>query len=246
MWKEASGARVKQAASPYTYEALVELGARSEEAGMAAHREQVAKDLPRTFPDLPAFSSGRETLIGLRAGEERAGELLQGLRRVLEAYCARNPETGYVQGMNFIAALLLLVLPEADAFWVFAAVVEHYLPGPPDPPPSRSLALSQPKRAAAVLARGPLLRWADAGYYEEGMGALQADLRVLHHVLPLPAPPLPPLTPLHTQRHPIGACGGGVGAAGAREAGGGWAAVGAACDPLVPDPLRRRLRARRR
>jgi hypothetical protein len=41
----------------------------------------------------------------------------QQLRRVLRAYAAYDPDVGYCQGMNFLAALLLMYLPrEEDAF----------------------------------------------------------------------------------------------------------------------------------
>lgn len=54
---------------------------------------------------------------------------LQGpLRRVLRAYSKFSPSTGYVQGQNFIAAGLLRVLPEEEAFWLLAVIVELYLP----------------------------------------------------------------------------------------------------------------------
>ena len=44
-----------------------------------------------------------------------AGKL--GLQRVLRAYAAYDPEVNYCQGMNFLAALLLIWMPsEAEAF----------------------------------------------------------------------------------------------------------------------------------
>ena len=36
---------------------------------------------------------------------------------VLAAVCARSPKRGYTQGMNFVAAVLLLYMPEEQAFW---------------------------------------------------------------------------------------------------------------------------------
>lgn len=40
-----------------------------------------------------------------------------GLQRVLRAYAAYDPEVNYCQGMNFLAALLLIWMPtEAEAF----------------------------------------------------------------------------------------------------------------------------------
>lgn len=59
-------------------------------------------DLPRTFPTLKFFHN--------------EGYMRCSLERVLYAYALYAPETGYVQGMSFVAAMLLLNLDEADAF----------------------------------------------------------------------------------------------------------------------------------
>ncbi|MFQ6640403.1 hypothetical protein Gotur_015790, partial [Gossypium turneri] len=59
------------------------------------------EDLPRTFPGHPALDDdGRNAL-----------------RRLLTAYARHNPSVGYCQAMNFFAALLLLLMPEENAFW---------------------------------------------------------------------------------------------------------------------------------
>jgi small G protein signaling modulator 3 len=51
------------------------------------------------------------------------------LHEVLLAYARRNADVGYCQGMNLVAANLLLIMPSAeDAFWVLVAIVEHILP----------------------------------------------------------------------------------------------------------------------
>ena len=63
---------------------------------------QVEKDLPRTFPAHPLLEGvGRDAL-----------------RRVLLAYARYNPKVGYCQGLNFLAGLLLLLMPEESAFYV--------------------------------------------------------------------------------------------------------------------------------
>jgi hypothetical protein len=49
------------------------------------------------------------------------------LRRILSAYARRNAAVGYCQGLNFLGGTFLLLLPEEDAFWCLAAVVESLL-----------------------------------------------------------------------------------------------------------------------
>ena len=97
--------------------------------------QQIEKDLHRTFPN--------HALTNDACGKAR-------LRRVLGAYAVRNPLVGYCQGLNFIAAMFLLVFVdgaqvggeegggaggagEAAAFWCFAALVEQILTGYFDP-----------------------------------------------------------------------------------------------------------------
>lgn len=49
----------------------------------------------------------------------------QALERVLRAYAAFDTEVNYCQGMNFLAALLLIWLPrEADAFGALVLVMK--------------------------------------------------------------------------------------------------------------------------
>ncbi|KAM6956576.1 TBC1 domain family member 12-like [Aplochiton taeniatus] len=63
-------------------------------------------DISRTFPSLFIFQKG--------------GPYHQLLHSVLGAYTCYRPDIGYVQGMSFIAAVLILNLEEADAFITFA------------------------------------------------------------------------------------------------------------------------------
>ncbi|KAH8497209.1 hypothetical protein H0E87_019773 [Populus deltoides] len=74
---------------------------------------QIEKDLPRTFPGHPALDNdGRNAL-----------------RRLLTAYARHNPSVGYCQAMNFFAALLLLLMPEENAFWTLMGVIDDYFDG---------------------------------------------------------------------------------------------------------------------
>ncbi|XP_061692410.1 TBC1 domain family member 12-like [Syngnathoides biaculeatus] len=63
-------------------------------------------DISRTFPWLFIFQKG--------------GPYHDVLHSVLGAYTCYRPDIGYVQGMSFIAAVLILNLEEADAFVTFA------------------------------------------------------------------------------------------------------------------------------
>lgn len=59
-------------------------------------------DLPRTFPTLAFFSEG--------------GPVHEDCARILEAYTFFRPDIGYVQGMSYLAAMLLLYLPPYESF----------------------------------------------------------------------------------------------------------------------------------
>ncbi|CAM4646813.1 unnamed protein product [Leuciscus chuanchicus] len=63
-------------------------------------------DISRTFPSLYIFQKG--------------GPYHDILHSLLGAYTCYRPDVGYVQGMSFIAAVLILNLEEADAFIAFA------------------------------------------------------------------------------------------------------------------------------
>ena len=47
------------------------------------------------------------------------------LRRVLKAYSMYDKEIGYCQGMNFISATFLTVMPEEEAFWMLVGTYNH-------------------------------------------------------------------------------------------------------------------------
>jgi len=68
-------------------------------------------DLPRTFPALSIFQTG--------------GPCHGQLASVLEAYVCYRPDVGYVQGMSYIAAVLLLNMDEYHAFTCFANLLNN-------------------------------------------------------------------------------------------------------------------------
>merc|ERR1711916_40249 len=72
--------------------------------------EQIKLDLARTLTHHKMF-------------EEKGGEGQQKLYRVLKAYSYYNSEVSYCQGMSYLAAILLTVLPEEEAFHGLCQVV---------------------------------------------------------------------------------------------------------------------------
>lgn len=103
-------------------------------AGFAADEDenlyQIEKDISRTFPSHRLFdrSSSGTGMGGIGIGV---------LRRILRAFVRRNPDIGYVQSMNYIAATIIITMipddchdvrKEEAAFWLFSAIVEGALP----------------------------------------------------------------------------------------------------------------------
>ena len=54
--------------------------------------------------------------------------IIDGLRRLLKAYCASDKAVGYCQGMNSIGAMLLLHLCEEESFWALHVIASRVLP----------------------------------------------------------------------------------------------------------------------
>lgn len=111
VWAECSGATASRV--PGYYE---DLAIRSEEGTDidADTASQIKADVRRTLRDNVFFQTG--------PGVQR-------LEEVLRAYSLHNPSIGYCQGMNLIAASLLLICatPE-DCFWLLVAVIDTILP----------------------------------------------------------------------------------------------------------------------
>ncbi|KNC80283.1 hypothetical protein SARC_07348 [Sphaeroforma arctica JP610] len=81
--------------------------------GNEASLKQIHLDLNRTFPLLEFFRTG--------------GPYHGSLRRLLETYVCYRPDVGYVQGMSFLACMLLLNMDEADAFVCFTNLLNRPL-----------------------------------------------------------------------------------------------------------------------
>lgn len=87
--------------------------------------ETIIKDLDRTYPSCQLFT-------------DKYGNGQRKLFKVLSYYSLYNKEIGYVQGMSFIVALLLIYMDEESTFFMLDSVMNKYemkgiyLPGFPD------------------------------------------------------------------------------------------------------------------
>ncbi|CAJ1971608.1 unnamed protein product [Sphenostylis stenocarpa] len=110
IWFSLSGAAKKKSTVPDSYYDDL---TKAVEGKVTPATRQIDHDLPRTFPGHPWL----DTPAGHAA-----------LRRVLVAYSFRDSDVGYCQGLNYVAALLLLVMKtEEDAFWMLAVLLENVL-----------------------------------------------------------------------------------------------------------------------
>ncbi|KAH8257616.1 hypothetical protein KR038_012111 [Drosophila bunnanda] len=73
----------------------------------------IQRDIHRTFPAHKCF-------------KETGGSGQDALFKVSKAYAVHDSEVGYCQGLSFIAASLLLHMPEEDAFCVLVALMYDY------------------------------------------------------------------------------------------------------------------------
>ncbi|KAB1200502.1 TBC1 domain family member 2A [Morella rubra] len=110
VWFSLSGAAKKKSTAPDSYYNDL---SKAVEGKVTPATRQIDHDLPRTFPGHPWL----DTPEGHAA-----------LRRVLVGYSFRDSDVGYCQGLNYVAALLLLVMKtEEDAFWMLAVLLENVL-----------------------------------------------------------------------------------------------------------------------
>ncbi|KAK1418164.1 hypothetical protein QVD17_27303 [Tagetes erecta] len=110
VWFSLSGAAKKKSTVPDSYYHDLIFAVQDK---VTPATKQIDQDLPRTFPGHPWL----DTTEGHAA-----------VRRVLVGYSFRDSDVGYCQGLNYVAALLLLVMKtEEEAFWMLAVLLEDVL-----------------------------------------------------------------------------------------------------------------------
>ncbi|KAH7888682.1 rab-GTPase-TBC domain-containing protein [Phlebopus sp. FC_14] len=77
------------------------------------HEKAITRDLGRTFPHHDFFTDGQ----GI--GQEN-------LFNVLKAYSLYDPQVGYCQGLPFVVAVLLLNMPDEEAFSLLVCLMHTY------------------------------------------------------------------------------------------------------------------------
>nr|XP_026689407.1 growth hormone-regulated TBC protein 1-A-like [Ciona intestinalis] len=113
VWMNLSGAQEKMGNSLDLYEKLLETGCSNDLELI----ELIKTDLDRTFPDNVYFNS--------KMGDDKR----QSLYNILLAYGRRSPEVGYCQGINYVAALILLVVKDEEkSFWLLSTLLDDILP----------------------------------------------------------------------------------------------------------------------
>ncbi|KAK3287638.1 hypothetical protein CYMTET_4862 [Cymbomonas tetramitiformis] len=103
VWQLISGSRELLLKNPGVYDQLVFESSEFE--------SDIIRDISRTFPSHIFF-------------QQRHGPGQRSLYNVLKAYSVYDREVGYVQGMGFVAGLLLLYMGEEDAFWLLVALLK--------------------------------------------------------------------------------------------------------------------------
>ncbi|OJA15728.1 hypothetical protein AZE42_07251 [Rhizopogon vesiculosus] len=110
MWETLSGSIYLRYSNPGVYhQVLLDIEGKS-----STSFEDIEKDLHRSLPEYAGY---------------QADEGISALRRVLQAYSNRNPEVGYCQAMNILAAAILIYMSEEQAFWLLEVLCDRLLPG---------------------------------------------------------------------------------------------------------------------
>lgn len=115
VWKECSNFHIgadRDKLGPHYYKQLV---SKSNSSSHDPSSKQIELDLLRTLPNNRHYASVDSPGICK-------------LRNVLLAYSWHNPSIGYCQGMNRIAAIILLFLSEEETFWCLVAIIDYIMP----------------------------------------------------------------------------------------------------------------------
>lgn len=111
IWEVLSGAMYQRFQQPGIYQEIL----KSNMAKNSQAIEDIEKDVRRSLPEYKGFL------------DDAAG--IDSLRNVLVAYSWKNPEVGYCQAMNIVAAQLLIYIGEEETFWCISQLCENYLKG---------------------------------------------------------------------------------------------------------------------
>ncbi|KAI6009228.1 rab-GTPase-TBC domain-containing protein [Pisolithus marmoratus] len=117
MWETLSGSLYLRYNNPGVYDDVVRQI--QETAGTLRGKtstsfEEIEKDLHRSLPEYAGYQSE---------------EGIDALRRVLQAYSLKNPDVGYCQAMNILAAAILIYMSEEQTFWLLEVLCDRLLPG---------------------------------------------------------------------------------------------------------------------
>ncbi|KAK2463836.1 hypothetical protein APHAL10511_004141 [Amanita phalloides] len=110
IWETLSGSVYLRFTNPGFYHRLLE----EHKGQTSTSTEDIEKDLHRSLPEYAGYQSE---------------EGIAALRRVLQAYSFKNPELGYCQAMNILAAAILIYMSEEQAFWLLEVLCGRLLPG---------------------------------------------------------------------------------------------------------------------
>lgn len=117
VWMNVSGAQKRLEKNPGLYARFSDENFESSPADNDLV-QAIKTDIERTFPDNVHFREGR-----------KKGDKLSPLKKVLTAIGRYKKEVGYCQGMNYVAALMLLIIEDEESvFWLFVCLLENILP----------------------------------------------------------------------------------------------------------------------
>lgn len=121
IWMEICGAADQMRARPFWFAELREQELKDEDM-----KQQIAKDLHRTFPDNENFLCEYDEKTDSRVNIK---DKIIDMQQVLEAFCIAHPDNGYCQGLNFLCGMLLIVTQcQEKSFWLLTVLTQEILP----------------------------------------------------------------------------------------------------------------------